>query len=55
MTEAQTAEFARLALLTAIEVAAAKAGVSVETMCNVIDANPTGNAAMFVRKMVGIA
>jgi hypothetical protein len=55
MTEAQTAEFARLALLSAIEVAAIKAGVSVETMCNAIQANPTGNAAMFVRKLVGIA
>ena len=31
------------------------AGVSVEEMCSIIDSNPKGPAAMFVRKLVGLA
>lgn len=53
MTDAAAAEIARLALLTAIEIAAAKASVSVETMCNAIQADPFGAAATWVRKLIG--
>lgn len=55
MTNITITELARLALLSAVEVAAAKAGLSVEDMCSIIDSNPQGPAAMFVRKLVGIA
>lgn len=55
MTNIAIAELARLALLSAVEVAAAKVGLSVEEMCKIIDQDPQGSAATFVRKLVGLA